>query len=178
MGVLVGLDEEVYAAIHTNFLDSHHIKAKKMIRRKRGTRKLARCIRYLRKRQHDILNQNNKIENPWLFERNSRKEIRDIVFLQAEESETPRLHSNANYQWILLAKIEDIIEKQRLKDIAEGSPNSSSVGMTRTFSLVKRESISKTKEEVGTVPMDSRLQLIRHANELTEKRYDNVLSQV
>lgn len=49
-----------------------------------------------------------KQELPWLFERNSRKEIQKLVFIQTEEAQSPRLHNNINYQNEIMHQIERI----------------------------------------------------------------------
>ena len=135
-------------------------------------KKLNRYIRYLQKRHDNLLNMNNKHENPWLFERNSRREIRNIVFLETEESPSPRLHSNTNYQRMLIEKMDEIMEKQRQKEIAEGSPCSSQADpLRRKYTLAKRPSLIHSIDEKGAVPMSSNLNVIPHANEIIDKKY-------
>jgi hypothetical protein len=114
------------------------------------------------------LNHNLRKENPWLFQRNSRKEIQELVFLQTEEVQSPRLHNDIKYQSLMLTKIEEVIEKQKLIEYKDYSPTSSPEGRFQ-FGLAKRPSRIATKEEEGSVPLSSNLHVVPHANEVDYK---------
>jgi len=119
------------------------------------------------------MNQNQIWEHFWLFAREKGKEITELVMMQADDFDTPRLHKNTIYQLIMLNKIEEVMDIHGYKDppdILPSSPHSVNHQMRSSFTLAKSRSIVKTKEEIGTVPVSNNLEVVAHANELSNKR--------
>jgi len=117
------------------------------------------------------MNQHHKWENFWLFTRDNRQEITNLVMMQGENVDTPRLHNSTLLQMLMIQKMETIMKIQGYQDPEEVLPPSArSKAFRACFSLAKAQSIVKTKEEAGTVPISSNLEVIPHANDKSNKR--------
>lgn len=163
---------KVFNKIYDIFLGNHSTLSRKVLKKKRNSKILTQSVKYLHQKELQHLNTSIREGNRWLFDKNSRKEIQRLVFSDADAPNTPLLHNNIFYQQLILIRMEEILELQKPKEAGETSRMSSQVRLLRrNLTLSKRSSVAKSREDEGAVPLSAQLNVIPHANEMTDKKF-------
>ena len=169
-GIVYCIETDVYDKIHELYLDNLEALAVDMVKDRHVPPKLRRFIRHLKRRQVKLMNLNVMTENPWLFARNSRKEIQNLVFQQHEDIQSPRLHENVLYHNIIMARIEEVLERENPTLIEPSEEISNNNFQSRNTKLMKRGAINDIKIEPEIIPLTDTIEVIPHANEINKQK--------
>lgn len=169
-GIIYCMEPETFNQIYIHYLDRLEQLAKCMIKKKDTSEKLKQIIAYYKKHKVSYLNMNYRSENPWLFASNCRKDIQNLVFQQHEDIPSPRLHENVLYHNIIMARLEEIIERNT-KIFIDHSEDTSTLFLSRNAPLMKMGAIKDTKFEPENIPLTNEIDvIIPHANEINKNK--------
>lgn len=99
--------------------------------------------------------------NPWLFHRNPKDELQDIIFFNLNEIISPRIHANSEYQENIKLRIDQMIRSKFFKSANLMHENDQSV---RKYKAKKAFQRSITKP-IDSVCLSEEIQVISHGED-------------